>query len=76
MFYQCVLPTFTSTNEFLQRGEPLIHLVHDKLEDFLKKFISKFIVIDAMQGDLCKVDFDNPEIQKGRYQLFVGLMTR
>ena len=37
MSFQAVIPTFTTVNEFLQRGEPVIHLLLDQFESFLKK---------------------------------------
>ena len=48
MFFQAVIPTLTTVNEFLQRGEQVIHLLLDQLESFLKKLVGKFIRIDAI----------------------------
>lgn len=43
LFMQSILPTFTCTNKFLQREEPLIHCLQPQLISLMKKLLSKFI---------------------------------
>ena len=50
MFYQAIIPAFTALNKFLQRETPCVHLVHEKLEAFLRKILGKFIKVTALQG--------------------------
>lgn len=35
LFYNAIIPTFTTTNRFLQREDPCIHLVYEKLQSFI-----------------------------------------
>ena len=46
LFYQAVMPHFTSFNKFLQRETPCIHLIMDKLNVF-SYLISKIIIKSA-----------------------------
>lgn len=43
LFYQAVLPCFTSFNKLLQKGEPLIHQLYDAQQRFMNKLAAKFI---------------------------------
>ena len=43
MFYQAITPAFTTLNRFLQRETPCVHLLHEKLESFLRNILSKFV---------------------------------
>ena len=43
MFFHSVLPCFTHCNQFLQREEPLIHVLQPQLEKLLKNILAKFI---------------------------------
>ena len=43
LFFQSVLPCFTHSNQFLQREDPLIHLLQSRLEKLLKNVLGKFI---------------------------------
>ncbi len=78
MFFQAVIPTFTTVNEFLQRGEPVIHLLLDQLESFLKKLAGKFIRVDAIAAanKVCEINFADDEIMKEKDKMFVGITTR
>ena len=62
LFYQAVLPTFTSLNKFLQRETPCVHLLHDKLDSFVDKLLGKFVKIPVIrrakeEGNLINVEF-------------------
>ena len=77
MFFQAVIPTFTTVNEFLQRGEPVIHLLLDQLESFLKKLAGKFIRIDAIvaANKVWEIDFSDDGIMREDDKMFVGITT-
>ena len=81
MFYQAVLPSFTSFNTFLQRETPCIHLLQDKIEFFVSKILSKFVkmrvIKDAIEsGTLLDLDFLSVANQMDDSSLFVGFVTK
>ncbi len=43
LFFQSALPALTHANMFLQREEPLIHVLRSRLVSILKKVMAKFI---------------------------------
>ena len=43
LFFQSVLPDLTNANKFLQREEPLIHVLRLQLTSLLEKVMAKFI---------------------------------
>ena len=43
LFFQSVLPALTNANKFLQREEPLIHVLRSQLKSLLKNVMAKFI---------------------------------
>ena len=43
LFFQNVIPCFTNANEFLQKEEPLIHVLQPQLFNLLKKILGKFV---------------------------------
>ena len=43
LFLHSVMPIFTNANKFLQREEPLIHLLRPHLISLFKKLLSKFV---------------------------------
>lgn len=79
MFYQAVLPLFTTFNLFLQREDPCIHLVFDQMQAFLKKLLEKFIRVGVIRGaskNLSAIAYTERENQLDNGSLFVGLLTR
>ena len=74
-FYQCILPVFGNFNQFLQREDPCIHLVHDQCESLLKKLLAKFVEVIRDASSLLEVDIclDN---QLKDDSLFIGFSTR
>ena len=81
LFYQAVMPMFTTLNTFLQRETPCVHLVHDVLKSFVRKVFGKFIKISAMrslhEGDgLLDIDFVSVEEQLDNSSIFIGFTTR
>uniref|UniRef100_H3BH34 HAT C-terminal dimerisation domain-containing protein n=1 Tax=Latimeria chalumnae TaxID=7897 RepID=H3BH34_LATCH len=79
MFFQHVFPLFTNLNKLLQREEPLIYLVFQEMQKFLKKILGKFVTAEAIvQGgsDLSKVDYKNLDKQLNDAHIFIGSITR
>ena len=81
MFYQAVLPVFTSFNKFLQRETPCIHVLCDKLDSFVNKLLGKFVKISVIkdarnESSLIDADFQSKENQLPDSNIFVGFMTR
>ena len=56
LFFQSVLPCFTHSNQFLQREEPLIHLLQPRLEKLLKNILGKSIKPTVIAASLKKHD--------------------
>ena len=56
LFFQSVLPSFTHCNQFLQREEPLIHVLRPQLEKLLKNVLGKFIKPEVIAEGLKNVD--------------------
>ena len=66
LFFQAVLPCFTHCNLFLQREEPLVHVLHSQLTKLLQKLLGKYVkpavLADNLRaGGLSEVDYKNPE---------------
>ena len=81
MFYQAVLPVFTTFNKFLQRETPCIHVLYDKLHSFVNKLLGKFVKVSIIreakdEGNLINADFHSKENQLPDSNIFVGFMTR
>ena len=47
-FFSSVLPLFTSYNLFLQRSDPLSHLVHPMTQDLMQKIAKRFLKHEAL----------------------------
>ena len=65
LFFQSVLPTFTYCNQFLQREEPLIHVLQPQLakpvQSILGEYVKPAVLADSLKtGGLSTVDFRNP----------------
>ena len=43
MFFQASLPTFTQANKLLQREEPCIHILFDRMLELVRSFLKRFI---------------------------------
>ena len=63
LFYNAIMPSLTATNRLLQREDPCIYLIHEKLNSFMRQFMAKFIVLDAIKSaeELTKVDTTRPK---------------
>ena len=49
LFYQSTLSCFTAFKLFLQREQPLIYLLHESQQRFMKKLASRFISASVIQ---------------------------
>ena len=45
LFYQASLQPFISMNKFLQRDDPLIPIMADQMNNFLKKLFGQFVIL-------------------------------
>ena len=66
LFYQAILPVFTSVNLMLQRSAPMIYLLRGALFSLVRKTMGKFIrpqLLTVSDEELVQIDFINPENQ-------------
>lgn len=75
-----VLPLWEHTNAFLQKAEPLIHVLKDVMVKLLMKIMTKFIKQECIKGpdlaSLRSVDYHDEHNHKPNQQLFIGQRTR
>ena len=81
LFFQEVLPCFTHCNQFLQREEPLVHVLQPQLAKMLQNLIGKYVkpavLADSLRaGRLSEVDYNNPENLVDNEHLFIVFVTR
>ena len=81
MFFQSILPCFTHCNQFLQREEPLIHVLQPQLSKLLKNVLGKFVKSEVIgsalkSNSLSAVDFKNPESHADDSSLVIGFLTK
>lgn len=81
LFLQSVLPVFTQANRFLQREEPLIHILQQQLISLYKKVLGKYIkpcvLVEGIQtGELLTMDFKDSSNQVNNSDLVIGIMTK
>jgi len=81
LFFHSVLPCFTHCNQFLQREEPLIHVLQPQLEKLLKNVLGKFVKPEVLaeylrEGGLSTVDYTNAESHVDNSKLVVGFLAR
>ena len=79
LFYQAILPVFTSVNLMLQRSAPMIYLLSGALFSLVRKTMGKFIrpeLLTVSDEELVQIDFINPENQLEANQLFIGFTTK
>ena len=49
-FFSAALPLFTSYNLFLQRSDPLAHLVYPMTKSLIEKIGKRFLKLDVIQN--------------------------
>uniref|UniRef100_H3B1S8 HAT C-terminal dimerisation domain-containing protein n=1 Tax=Latimeria chalumnae TaxID=7897 RepID=H3B1S8_LATCH len=82
LFYNAVLPTFTTQNRYLQREDPCIFAAYDQIQDFVKKinkkvlrtFVSIRVIREARYVE--NVQFEGEENQLEEEEPFTGLATK
>ena len=81
LFYQGVLPVFTTFNKYLQREEPLIYLLSEAQERFMNKLAGRFIKPEVIQEirneekSFAKLDI-SLQNQKDDIDLGIGILTK
>ena len=79
LFFQSVLPCFTHTNQFLQREEPLVHVLLPQLLSLYKKILGKFVkpaILSANADTLTSIDFQSASNQVPDKDLTIGYVTK
>ena len=79
LFFQSILPTLNCTNKFLQRDEPLIHLLQPHLLSLVQKVLSKFVkptFLVAGLNDLDKLEYSDSVNQVTNSDLVIGYVTK
>ena len=73
LFYQASLQPFISMNKFLQREEPLIPIMADQMNNFLKKLFGKFVNVSAIKAasSIVNVDYGRDKQLPGMQQYFM-----
>ena len=74
LFYQAVLPTFSTINLLLQREDPTIA---DAIREFLKKLFSKFIQVQVIASvdNITDVNFTDSRNHLDYSHITVGFLT-
>lgn len=59
-------------NKFLQREEPLIHVIFEQMRSFMKKLLGKFVSVSAIKAapDITEVEYRENQLP-GMTTLFV-----
>ena len=79
LFYQAILPVFTSINLMLQRTALKIYLVRGFLFSLVKNTMGKFIrpeLLKVSDEERVQIDFSNPENLLEANKLFLGFTTK
>ena len=78
MFFHAVMPVFTTPNKMLQREDPFLYIIDDKINSFLKvvqvKFVKVRVLKDADGWD--KVDYEGPDNQLPDENMAVGFLAK
>ena len=78
MFYQASLQLFVNFNKFLQREDPIIPVISDQINRFLRSLFGRVVSIAAIKSaktDISTVQY-NRESQLPDKSLFIGIITR
>ena len=81
LFFQSLMPCFSHANQFLQREEPLIHILQPELLNLLKKILGKFVKVAVIShclsgGTLVSVDYKAVSNQVTDKDLLIGFITK
>ena len=80
-FFQSVLPCFTHASQFLQREEPLIHILQPQLLNLLKKILAKYMKAAVVshclkEGTLLSINYKASSNQVADKELLIGFTTK
>lgn len=50
LFMHSSLQVFISFNKFMQRGDPIIPILNEQINNFLKRLLCKFVTIAAIKS--------------------------
>ena len=64
LFLQSLLPVFNQASKFLQREEPLVHILLQQLYSLLKKVVGRYVkpsvLVESIREEaLLALDFDD-----------------
>ncbi len=81
LFFQNALSCFTQANQFLQKEEPLVHVLQPQLLSLLKKIFGKFIKpsvlsVHVNSDTLVNVSFSDMSNQLADKDLAIGFLTK
>jgi hypothetical protein len=79
LFFQSILPTLNCANKFLQREEPLIHLLQPQLFSLVKKVLAKFVKPSLLMeslNDLYSLQYGDSVNQVSNSDLVIGFLTK
>lgn len=82
LFFQSIFPTLNCANKFLQREEPLIHLLQSQLFSLLKKVLAKFVKPSVLVESLKDLDglytlqYSDEVNQVANSDLVIGFLTK
>ncbi|XP_038058954.1 uncharacterized protein LOC119730226 [Patiria miniata] len=78
LFLKQTIPLFTHLNLELQKDEPMVHVLHDKLNGFLKNIMLRFVkpVIIKTSPDLKECQYKDPTNQRPDADLMLGQEVR
>ena len=81
LFFQSVLPALTNANKFLQREEPLIHVLDSQLKSLLKKVMGKFVkplsIADAeSRNELGSFSMNDESHHLAVTDMWIGFQTK
>lgn len=69
-FFCCALQLFKKLNLFLQREDPIIPIVLDQLQNFVKNLLGKFVKVATIRNarsDLHSVEYDEANQLDGTF---------
>ena len=76
LFYQSILPVSNHFNQFLQREDPCIHLVHNCCEGLLKNLVVNFVKLSAIKTATSLAEVNTDIANWLSDDIFVGFVTR
>lgn len=81
LFFQSVLPALTNANKFMQREEPLIHVLNAHLKSLLKKVMGRFlkpssISVADSRNELSSFPIEEESHHLSPSNIWIGFQTK